>query len=88
VPQKHDLVLKLMICILFTECLCLHGHLGRGGGVRELGLGDHRWPVVTCFLGCKPCGILRIHSGQALEADRAFSCRTIKFLISDLWGHA
>ena len=34
-PQKHDLALKLMICILFRECLFLHGHLW-GRGVFEL----------------------------------------------------
>ncbi|KAH9312952.1 hypothetical protein KI387_027987, partial [Taxus chinensis] len=22
----------------------------------HLGLGDHRWPLVTHFVGCKPCG--------------------------------
>ncbi|GAB2266643.1 Xyloglucan 6-xylosyltransferase 2 [Dionaea muscipula] len=35
------------------------------------GLGDHRWPLVTHFVGCKPCGKFGDYppGGEVLEAD-------------------
>eukprot|EP00252_Welwitschia_mirabilis_P020264 TRINITY_DN4930_c0_g1_i1.p1 TRINITY_DN4930_c0_g1~~TRINITY_DN4930_c0_g1_i1.p1 ORF type:complete len:455 (-),score=51.48 TRINITY_DN4930_c0_g1_i1:111-1475(-) len=40
------------------------------------GLGDHRWPLVTHFVGCKPCGKMGkdYSAGQCLrEMQRAFN---------------
>ncbi|CAK7333181.1 unnamed protein product [Dovyalis caffra] len=39
------------------------------------GLGDHRWPLVTHFVGCKPCGKFGDYSVERClkQMDRAFN---------------
>ncbi|KAH8942924.1 hypothetical protein BDL97_13G021000 [Sphagnum fallax] len=39
------------------------------------GLGDHRWPFVTHFVGCKPCSKVGDYSGQKClnQMERAFN---------------
>ncbi|KAF7145560.1 hypothetical protein RHSIM_Rhsim04G0191700 [Rhododendron simsii] len=39
------------------------------------GLGDHRWPLVTHFVGCKPCGKFGEYSVERClkQMDRAFN---------------
>lgn len=39
------------------------------------GLGDHRWPLVTHFVGCKPCGKFGDYPVERClkQMDRAFN---------------
>ena len=39
------------------------------------GLGDHRWPLVTHFVGCKPCGKFGDYPIERClkQMDRAFN---------------
>lgn len=39
------------------------------------GLGDHRWPLVTHFVGCKPCGLISDYPVERClkHMDRAFN---------------